>query len=398
MKSKVRILALLTALLVAFSLCAAAEEETSERVILMTVGGVPVYQDEVEYYAYLTQMYYQYGYMDYYFNNLDSLQYVIFYDVAANLLTEGRVEELLGEKYDGLYAEHGETFDRNVDERVADIKAEEGYSGTDEEAYEEALAYFSSIGYTREAFIQGELARDAYEVYLENLPVDISDERVSEVFLLRSNQDREMYQDNLAMYEYYVMRNGYESYYMPEGYRGILHILLEADDELLSAYSSAADGEEKEAAAAAVVASVQDTVDAIYTAYENGTPFVDLIAQYNTDPGMTNEEYLANGYQVHRDSSNYVQEFTDGAFSEGMDAPGDISKPVVTNYGVHILYYLSDIPGGAIEMTDEIKASIRDELASEDRYNQVIELLRQYEVVYNPVYDTVIGEKNFLDD
>ncbi len=380
------------------SCVAETEQQSAERTVLMTVGGVPIYQDDVEYYMQLTQMYYQYGMLPYYYDKLDSLQYLLYYDAAAKLLTDGKVEALLKDSYDELAMQYGTQFDGYVDERVAEIKGEEGYSGTDEEAYEQALEYFNAVGYTRESYIQEALTTEAYNVYLESIEVNVTDEEVRAAFDRLADADRQMYEGSLENYENYVMRRGYTSYYTPEGYRGILHILLPADEALLESYKNAAEGEEKQAAAAAVVASIQDTIDEIYAAYEAGTPFVDLIAKYNTDPGMTDESNLASGYQVHKDGTTYMKEFTDGSFSEGMDEPGDISKPVVTSYGVHILYYLSDIPGGIAEMTDEIASSIREDLEGEARYNKVVEELKQYEVVYLPAYDEFIGEKNFLDD
>ena len=372
-------------------------QSVNERVVLMRVGGVPVYQDDVEYYAQLTQMYYQYGMLDYYYDNLDALQYLLYYDVAGKLLTEGQVEQLLGERYDELAMQYGASFDQYVEERVNEIKEEEGFEGSDDDAYEQALEYFAAIGYTRESFIQNALIGDAYNVYLENMEVDVSDEDVNARYEEYANQDKALYENDIAKYETNVMRYGYESYYTPEGYRGILHILLPADEELLASYKDAAESEAKQQAAEAVIASIQPTIDEIYAAFESGTSFVDLIAKYNTDPGMTNEDNLANGYLVHKDGTTYMQEFTDGSFSEGMEKPGDISKPVVTNYGVHILYYLKDIPAGIGELTDEIKAEIKSDLEGEARFHKIIELLKTYEIVYEPAYETVIGEENFLD-
>ena len=118
-----------------------------------------------------------------------------------------------------------------------------------------------------------------------------------------------------------------------------------------------------EAARAAVLASVQPTVDEIVEKFNNGTPFVDLIAEYNTDSGMEDPETLANGYPVHMDSILYDPAFVAAAFSIG--SIGQISEPVVGTYGVHILYYLRDVPAGAAELTPELEAAIREQLLGE---------------------------------
>ncbi len=374
------------------------ENEPAERVVLMTLGGEPVYQDDVEYYSNLTYMYYSYGYLDYYYDYLDSLQYVLYYGVAPKLLlTDEDVERILGDSYDTLFADYGTEFDGYVAQQIETIKSAEGYSGTDEEAEQEALQYFLDGGYTRELFIRERLLDDAYRAYLADYEVEIDDEAVMERFLELAEQDRAAYENNIADFDRNVNYMGQESYYVPEGYRGILHILIEADEALLSAYADAEEGEAKAAAAQAVIASVQDTLDEIYGAFEAGTPFEELIGKYNVDPGMTDEETLAKGYLVHKDGILFMPEFTQGSFSEGMDAPGDISAPVVTSYGVHILYYLRDVPSGVVEFTEEIAQSLTADMKNEMVYNDIVEKLRQFEVVYFPAYDESIGEPNFLD-
>ena len=376
----------------------AEEPAADEPEVLMTVGGVPVLKGDVVYYSDLTMMYYQYGMMEYYFNYLDSLQYLIYNDVAAKLLALDKAEELLGEEYDSLVEQYGIEFDGYVEQQIEAIKSEEGYAGTDDEAYESALKYFASVGYTRDSFVQERIAHDAMVIYFSQIETDVSEEEVEQVFDSYVEYDKDYYGNDIGMYEYATQYMGEEVYYTPEGYRGILHILLEADEELVNAYKNAADAESKQAAADAVIASLKDTIDEIYEKYEAGTPFEELIAQYNIDPGMTDEATLKTGYLVHKDSQLFVPEFTAGAFTEEMAKPGDVSKPVVTSFGVHILYYLNDVPSGAAELTDEIRQAIRQDLEDEQRFNIIVDRLKQFEIVYYPAYDELIGTKNFLDD
>ena len=69
-------------------------------------------------------------------------------------------------------------------------------------------------------------------------------------------------------------------------------------------------------------------------------------------------ENTETGYAVHPESTIWVKEFTAGAFSDKMQAVGDVSDPVVSRFGVHILYYLRDIPAGRVEFNDRIRESI----------------------------------------
>ena len=124
-----------------------------------------------------------------------------------------------------------------------------------------------------------------------------------------------------------------------------------------------------EAAKDAVLQSKKAELDDIETRLAAGEAFETLIAQYNEDTGLN----PAVGYEVHRESIMWDPVFRDAAFSEEMAQPGDHSKPVVGSYGIHILYYLSDAPEGAVPMTadarSQIVESLRSQLINEALYN-----------------------------
>ena len=145
--------------------------------------------------------------------------------------------------------------------------------------------------------------------------------------------------------------------------------------------------EDVEAAREALLAHHQKEIDDIYARLEKGESFESLIAVYGTDPGMQDEEALKTGYPVHKDSIRYDSAFTVGAFSEKMQKPGDVSDPVVGQNGIHILYYLRDIPAGAVELSDDIRTQITDYLTNSktnELCNEAIEQWRtKHEVLYN---------------
>ena len=118
-----------------------------------------------------------------------------------------------------------------------------------------------------------------------------------------------------------------------------------------------------DAAEKAILDSVKETVDEIKAKLEGGASFTDLVKEYGTDPGMQNEDTLARGYLVHKDSILYDPAFTKAAMA--LEKIGDVSEPFVGQYGVHILQYLKDIPGGAVELTDEMKEEFRATLQEE---------------------------------
>ena len=174
--------------------------------------------------------------------------------------------------------------------------------------------------------------------------------------------------------------------------------MLDAYLDAQASYEEAQSGEEEgesavtaeavEAARDALLENHQKMIDDIYEKLAQGESFQSLIALYGTDPGMQVESNLENGYAVHQDSIIWDPAFTAGAFSEKMQKPGDVSDPVIGMNGIHILYYLRDIPEGYIEMTDEIRASVEEYLLGSKQNEIITAALEQWLEQANVEYDT----------
>ena len=335
-----------------------------------------------------------------------AMDYTLHYTLIAQEL-EKMGKSATQEDAEALLRQEWENYVNDVMTNMIGI----GEDATDEEkasAREQAISYITmTAGYTEENFMQ-ELPM-AKIILLNNMlqelvadDVKVTDEEVEAHFNAMVEEDKEMIGDSAEMYEYYPYYVGRNAYYMPEGYRGITHILLKVDDELLKTWqdlvarleeqnepdAEITDTEEAgteateteapeetpapeetvtqemvDAAKQAILDSVQDKIKEIGEKLEAGTSFEDLILEYGTDPGMEDEENRKNGYAVHADSIKWEPNFTEGAMK--LEKVGDVSEPVVGSYGVHILHYLRDIPGGAVELTDAMKAEIRATLEAE---------------------------------
>lgn len=68
-----------------------------------------------------------------------------------------------------------------------------------------------------------------------------------------------------------------------------------------------------------------------------GEDFETLLKQYNTDPGMSNEAYAA-GYLVGK-GANFVESFLTASLA--LENDGDVSAPVQSDYGWHIIKRVS---------------------------------------------------------
>lgn len=275
-----------------------------------------------------------------------------------------------------------------------------------------------------EEYISQASSNTVYSRVTDHLSKDlkVTDEDVQTYFEDLVKDDQETYENDAGAYEFYTQYYGQPSYYMPEGYRGITHILLKVDDDLLNNWKDLSARLEEQAQAEtdtpaaeetpaedaeptaepepteepvteemvtkakeAILESVKATVDEIKARLDAGATFDDLIKEYGTDPGMQDDTMRAEGYPVHNDSIRYDPAFKDAAMA--LEKVGDVSEPVVGSYGVHILHYLRDIPGGAVELTDDMKAEFREtilhEMISEALHSAVDQWMEEAEIVYS---------------
>lgn len=425
-----RLMALLMALMM---LGAAALAETSDDDVMATVNGDPLTRGEYQgYLDTLVNYYTSYGY--------DTTDESIYSALQLFAMQTGIEYIVMNQKIDELGLGLTETEAAAATAAAAEQWAatiEDGlayYGITDESTEEEraetlvsVLAELETMGYTEESYTADSLKYEAYDKLYAYITkdVNVTDEEVEAYYNSLVEADKEVYANDAAAYEQleyynqlYTMygMSSYvtECYYKPEGYRKVTHILLAADEALLDNYADlqatyeeqqntleeggeiegdVVTAEDVENARLAVLANVQPTLDEINEKLANGSTFAELIPQYTTDPGMQDEAAIAEGYEVHMDSVNWVTAFRDQAFT--VDNVGDITEPVVTDYGVHILQYAADVPGGPVELTDDLRASFLTALlasAQDDAYYAAIEgWVDEAEVVYTDESKVIMG-------
>ena len=377
------------------SCCSACAEDT----VLAEVNGVQIMQSEVE--SYLVSYYY-YGYIDDYTNYTGMVDQLVEYTLEMQMLSDNGYFDFTEEEEEALRAEAISEKETYIEEYISynlsedsdearaalRVQAEEYYAGYEDEIYSELL---------------NQAAYDRW--YLAATENAVSDDDVRAAFDSFVAEDKEIYENDIIEYEidYY---SGYLQFYVPEGYRNVLRVLIPVDETLTEAYIQAQAAWEEtldennnpteatpEAAQRvadaenAVLESVKDTTDAVYAALAEGVSFKEVIAQYGNDLFMT-EEYggLEEGYPVHRESILYESSFVLAAFGDDMHKPGDWCAPVVGSDGVSILYYLSDLPSGAIELTDELFAYIKSYLEE----NAAAEIMEQQLAEYRENSTVVI--------
>lgn len=332
-------------------------------------GGVVSVEEVEEQYAYLVNMYAQYGYdissyADYYVE--DIIRQIVEFRVQLQKAAELGLDQFTEEE-EAAFAEQAQA---EYDSMVEAYKSQ--FTGTDEEVLQQTEDFLASQDYTVDTVI-GYLKEDTLlnRVYAYAIQdVSLTDEAVSQEYDARVAADQEAFAADLSQYEDAV-NSGTTVYYTPEGFRAVKHILLlpseEAQTELdslnsqLSAAETDEDKAEIQAQIDAIFAEMEPTVEEIYARIEAGEDFDALIEEYGQDPGMQSGDSAENGYYVSADSTAWVQEFTDGAMS--IPEIGGVSDPVRSSYGIHIIKYVGDVASGATDFAD-VETTLRETLLS----------------------------------
>ena len=406
----------------------AAEAETQEPVLLVTVNGEEILSDD--YYLNSVVSYYM-DYASYYgYDTTDpemlatikqySMEYTIHTKLIRQKAAELGLDQFTDEEKAAMEADAKADWADIVNSYTEEYAAEDASDDEKAAARADALAALLEMGYDEEHYVSEALLNETEGVIIDRVEdylmdgKTITDEDVLAYFEELVKADQEMYGNDIATYEFYTQYYGQPSYYVPEGYRSVVHILLKVDDDLLNTWKDLSarleeqqsetetettdetGGTEAEATAEpvteemvsaarqAILDSVQDTVNEINAKLENGVSFEDLIKEYGTDPGMQDDATRAKGYYIHKDSILWDSAFTDAAMK--LEKIGDISAPVVGQNGVHILQYLKDVPGGSVELTDEMKEEFRlsllEEKKSEVLNDAVLRWMEESDIVY----------------
>ena len=130
--------------------------------------------------------------------------------------------------------------------------------------------------------------------------------------------------------------------------------------------------------------------DSLYQQLKNGGNFAKLAKQYSKDPGSA-----ANGGKLTVSKGQTVPQFDKTAFSL---KTGQISQPVHTQYGYHIIQALSAVKAASTTSIDKVRASIRQQLQQQKKNDEITKWLEdtkksycggkiKYQVGYQPSPD-----------
>lgn len=396
MKQTYRLLCLALALLFALSALALGEDEApaaADDPVLFTFDGKACTASEFK--PYIDELIAS-GALESAADYDTAIEYYIQEQVILAKISELGLDQFTDDEKAALQAEAQKQWDELLDSYVSYYLTEDSEEARAQLRLDAAKYMEEAMGVNLEIITQYTMSNDSYERLIEGLfaqqGIAVTDQDIAALFNETVAQHKEMYEDQIAMYELFKAY-GQDIWYQPSGYRGVLHILLPVDEALLDAYQNAQNTYEEsmsdsadasgdsaallqaaQAARQAVLDSQKTTLDDIYARLAKGESFESLIERYGQDDGMKEEAALKNGYEVHTESAamGWDPAFIAGAFSEKMQKPGDVSDPVVSSFGIHVIYYLRDVPSGAVEMTEGIKEEIKEYLESNQK-NQLID-------------------------
>jgi peptidyl-prolyl cis-trans isomerase SurA len=107
--------------------------------------------------------------------------------------------------------------------------------------------------------------------------------------------------------------------------------------------------------------SIHSLADSLYTALKNGANFKDLVLHFSND----NISYQTGGLLPEFGIGKYSPDFENAAFS--LEHDGDISKPVLTSYGYHIMQRVERLPVNTDKKDAKRMASLKQAVQNDKR-------------------------------
>ena len=136
-----------------------------------------------------------------------------------------------------------------------------------------------------------------------------------------------------------------------------------------------------------ILVTKKSLADSLYQQLKGGANFAKLAKKYSKDPGSA-----ANGGKLTVSKGQTVPQFDKAAFSL---KTGQISPPVHTQYGYHVIQALSPVKAATTTTLAQVSASIRQQLEQQKKHDEITKWLEdtkkgychgkiKYQIGYTP--------------
>ena len=376
--------------------------EPSESVVVAEFDGGQLMSDEVipEYNDQLTtQIFAGYSADDISDSLLQQvLSYMVSDKIIAVKAKEMGLDQLTDEDLAQINEEANEIYNDQIS-YYTDFVTQPGMSS--EEITEAAAKYMEEEEGTTLDSITAELKetwwiQKYYDAVVKD--VTVSDEEIQAHYNEILADQKESFSAYPDEYEYAHI-NGETILYNPEGYRAVRHILIGFDSEedaaavtdlmdqldQLDPATDAATIESYESQLDALFAPLEATAQEVLEKLAGGQSFESLMDEYGQDETMKAEPLRSEGYYVSANTGLWSAEFIEGSMI--LEKPGDISAPLRSSSGLHLVEYIGDVTAGEVpfaDVYDEMAAETLSEKQSNYYEEQRAALLESSNVKYYP--------------
>ena len=147
-----------------------------------------------------------------------------------------------------------------------------------------------------------------------------------------------------------------------------------------------------------VRAELQTELDALYapleteaaqvvSELEGGADFDEMIEKYGDEDILGKDAFATTGYYICENTVMWPAEFVDAGMA--LAAPGDVSAPVRSEKGVHIVRYIANVQAGSVPLSNVSSrlTTATLEYEKDKAWDEQMQLWRdEANVVFHPEY------------
>ena len=232
---------------------------------------------------------------------------------------------------------------------------------TDEDAQTEAKTYLELMEECTPDSVKKEVEKEFWKEKLFDRVVEGVNVTKDDITLVYGDlvaAQKAAFDENPEAFEETVFAGGTVVYH-PEGYRAVKQIFLMLDDESAMRINEIQEQLTIETDEA-VIAQLTEELDGLYAPLEEkaaeitakldaGEDFDALMAENSDDEELIDGMFASTGYYVSKNSTMWPENFVSAAMS--LENPGDVSAPVRSENGVHIVRYISNVEPGEVPMS-----------------------------------------------
>ena len=383
MKKLIRLLAVALAVMMLAGCSLVTVNE--EKIVVATVGDETI--TKAEFNEGFNALLSQYGYTqdsEAIADQLKTLKENYIAQMVEDKVLERKIKELgldqVTDEEKAAAQEIQDWYDEQYAALVENFKTDDTVEDPEAKAAETIENYLSQYGLTLDQMKENSVASISSDKLYDYVTKDVTvtEEEAKIEFANKVAAAKEKYDADLSAYVS-DFENGATIYYTPKGCYYIKHILISLTDEQKQDIKNLrADDDETVAATAdekreEYLLTIREKAESVLKLVDEGGDFEALMEEYGEDTGMQNEPAKTNGYAVCEQSTNWVESFREAAMA--LAKVGDVSEPVRSSYGIHLIKYVSDAVEGPVAF-DDVKDTIYESLLStkqDDAYNAAVD-------------------------